>query len=767
MAVADMFKPWRWFGRYGWKLLLVLMAIVAAYLVYLDSQIQHRFNGTKWQVPAQIFARPMTLALGQDVTRGEIVDELELLGYRRVSHAKNTGEYEVATQRIAVRVRPFTFPDGYQSASGVLLTLQDGKLVEIRDLDGNQTRETFRLEPWLVTRLVTTEREDRMLVSFDDVPKALINALLVVEDQNFYQHHGVAPLAILRALFANIAAGRAVQGGSTLTQQLVKNMYLSNEKSIVRKVKEALMSVLIDARYSKDEILEAYLNEVFLGQNGAMAVHGFGLASYYYFDRPLNELNLPEIATLVGMIKGPSYYNPKRYPERVTERRNLVLKLMFDNNLISRTEYEPLLNAPLVVTDSARFREGKHPAFMDKVRRELQQVLANPDIRQAGIKVFTTLDSIAQRKAEAALQSSLTTLDARSKAPRLQGAMVVSDIRSGEIRALIGDRQVDYDGFNRALDARRSVGSLIKPAIYLTALEDPGNYNLATPLADEPIALKSSYGKRWEPQNADRKFRGRVPLVEALTRSLNVPTVSLGMTLGLPVVADAIARLGVDADVPLYPALTLGAVDLSPLSVNQMYQTIANEGRYVPLHAVSAVLSPQDDLLWRFDTPAEQRFDEKASYLLNYALHKVTREGTAKALDGRFPEINMAGKTGTTDDYRDSWFSGYDKYTLTTAWVGDDDNQPTGLTGASGALQVFIDYQSRIVPKSLTRRFPAGLGIAHFNHEDGRYMRAGCKNSLSVPAILAALPEEPMDCAGQERQPKQEKSWWERLLGRD
>lgn len=765
MSLLQKINPFTWFLRNFWKLLLVFFVCLSFYLFYLDAQIQTRFSGNKWQVPAQIYSRPMHLSMRQEITRKEIVEELDLLGYRRVDQAQATGEYQVNGNSFVIMRRAFHFPLGYESEISIALLISQGKISKITNIQTNESIEEITLEPWLVTRLVSSDREDRMLVNLDEVPESLTQALVLVEDKDFYQHYGVAPLAILRALMANISAGRAVQGGSTLTQQLVKNLYLTSEKSLSRKVKEALMAVLIDARYSKQEILQAYLNEVFLGQSGDTGVHGFGLASYFYFDRPLNELNLPEVATLVGLIKGPSYYNPRRYPDRVIERRNIVLRVLFEHNKITPQQYEEFSSTDLAIGSGASLSKGKHPAYMDSVRRELRLLLRDPEKRQSGIKVFTTLDPNAQRKAELAVQQKVTEIETQRQLQNLQAAMVITDVNSGEVRALVGGKQVRYQGFNRALDARRSIGSLVKPAIYLTALEQSASYNLASPLQDKPIKLKSTYGKMWEPQNADKQFRGQVPLITALTGSLNVPTVSLGMELGLPTIIDSMRRLGINEKIASYPALTLGAVDLSPYQVNQMYQTIANNGRYITLHSVNAIVSSNNQLLWAFAEPEQQRFDEKAAYLVNYALHKVTLEGTAKAIKSHFPKVNMAGKTGTTDDYRDSWFSGFDKNILVTTWLGHDDNKTTGLTGSSGALKVFIDYQSRQEPKSLVRRFPGGLGIAHFDLQDGHLTQAGCESSISVPAILETLPSLARACEPTTLPQQKKKTLWERIFG--
>jgi penicillin-binding protein 1B len=758
-------NPFIWLRRHWGKLTLVIFVIVTAYGFYLNTQISQKFAGNKWQVPAQIFARPLHLELKQEISLAEIVDELNLLAYRKVSRADSSGEYQLLDKKIRFVRRKFDFPHGAEDIRHIEVTTEGGRISQIIELPvGNELQE-IDLEPWLVTRLVSGGREDRMLVRLEDVPPALIQALVLVEDNDFYQHHGIAPMSIMRALLANMAAGKAVQGASTLTQQLVKNLFLTNEKSLTRKAKEAFMALIIDAKYTKNEILETYLNEVFLGQNGSNGVFGFGLASFFYFDRPINELNVDEIAMLVGIIKGPSFYNPRKYPERVKERRDLVLRIMFENNLLTPNQYQKSVTNNLQLASGASLKKDKHPAFMDKVRRELRDVLINPDIRQSGLKVFTTLDTNAQIKAELALSEGVAKQEKRMGKTQFEGAMVVTDIGKGEIRALVGGRDINYAGFNRALDAKRAIGSLIKPAIYLTALEQPIEFNLATLLADEPIKLQSNQGKVWEPKNSDKTFRGQVPLLTALVQSLNVPTVALGMKLGLGSIKDTIWQLGVEEDIELYPALTLGAVNFSPVQVNQMFQTIANHGRNIPLHSITNIMSPDNTLLWHFEQTPQQRVDEQSTYLLNYALHKVTLEGTAKQIHSQFPDINMAGKTGTTDDYRDSWFCGYDNNNLITSWIGKDNNQPVNLSGSSGAMQIFIDYQKRQAPKSLVRRFPDGLSIAHFDIATGNVSKAGCKNTISLPAITSALDTTPSQCVGEPIAPAKPKSLWEKIFG--
>jgi penicillin-binding protein 1B len=767
--------PFIWLKRHFWKLFIVALAASVAYFIYVDAQVKQRFEGNKWQVPAQIFARPLTLQTKQEITIDEVQDELTLLGYRRVPNAKLRGEYQIYANQLRIQRRAFHFPQGFEPERDIRLTWQGDRIAKIEYLIGrgpNPTAKSValtRLEPWLISRLVNGLEEDRMLVNRDDIPPLLQKGLVIVEDRDFYQHHGIAPSSIVRALFANIVAGKTVQGGSTLTQQLAKNFFLTRERSYIRKAKEAVMAIVIDARYSKEEIINAYINEVFLGQNGAVAVHGFGLASHFYFDKPLAELNVPEIATLIGLVKGPSYYSPSKYPERALERRNVVLRLLFEANEIDSANYAKYVASELNTANSESLASGKHPAFMDKVRDELNNVISRRSEQLAGVKLYTTLDINAQRRAEAALKEQVSSIAKKRNQAKLEAAMVVSDVKTGEIRAIVGGKEASFSGFNRALNAYRPIGSLVKPAVYLSALEDPEHYNLATMLEDTPVKMISTGGKYWEPLNSDKQFRGQVSLIEALSKSYNVPSVKLGMAVGLDEVAYTINRLGVDKDITQLPALTLGAIDLSPLQVNQMYQTIANNGVLNHLHALTAVTSNDDEVLYLRNVESEVRADESAAYLVNYALHKVTLEGTAKAVRAAFPNINMAGKTGTTNDYRDSWFAGFDRNLVTSVWMGADDNTPINLSGASGAMQVFIAFQKKQSPKNLSRRFPEGLGIAHFDATTGELSMPGCGEVLSVPAILSALPEDAKSCNGQpsiKTQPKKKpRSFWDKLFG--
>lgn len=769
MRIKSVFlAPLVWAKRHFFKLSFLLLTIIAAYLIYLDAQVKPRFEGNKWQVPAQIFARPLVIELKQEITIKEVVDELSLLGYRKVATPREVGEYSYKDNKLNVYRRTFYYPDKTYPAQLIQIGWKKSRVSEIVVPNRNLTLERTSLEPWLVSRLVSGLNEDRMLVTDQDIPALLKTALVVVEDKDFYTHFGVAPLSILRALLANISAGRTVQGGSTLTQQLVKNLFLSSERSYLRKLKEAAMALVIDARYTKEDILNTYINEVFLGQNGAVAVHGFGLGSHYFFNKPLKELNIQEIATLVGLVKGPSYYDPKRHVERMTQRRNLVLRLLFEANELSVSEYETAISAPLITHDNPSLASGKHPAFMDKIRHELKQVINAEETRLSGVKVFTTLDINAQRRAENALKRVVANKAKTYKQKDLQAALVMSDIKSGGIRAIVGGTQTEYAGFNRALNAYRPIGSLIKPIVFLRALESPEKFTLATVIEDKPISFDDADGEKWQPLNADKKFRDQVLLIDALTYSFNVPSVNIASAIGFEDVVKSLNRLGANKQAKALPSVALGAIELSPLQVNQVYQTISNNGVYKPLHALSAVTEHNNRLLWKRTEKEQIRADENASYLVNYALHKVTTHGTAKQIKDTFPSINMAGKTGTTNDYRDSWFSGFDRNLVTSIWLGNDNNQPINMSGASGALAVFIDLQKQQSPKTLVRRFPKGLTIAHFDQKTGLPTLPGCPNVISLPAIKSAL-DDPIVCPGVspaiEKAPKKKKTWWQKLFG--
>ena len=732
------FWHWRrWIGL-AIKLGLVGIAFMVLFGIYLDSLIHSKFDsGQKWQLPAVVYSRPLELFPGQRLSLQQMLHELKLLNYRESSNPKGPGQYAVNGQRMVVIRRSFNFADGTEKARPLLLTFSGQRLANIKNADNQRELGYIRMDPVLLDRLSGEEIEDRILLRINQVPQSFANMLLQVEDRDFYNHGGVSLLSIGRAFLANLRAGHTVQGGSTLTQQLAKNYFLTRERSIWRKVQEAYMAVIIDYRYDKNQILETYMNEIYLGQNFAQGVYGFGLASYFYFGMPLNELEPDQMALLVTMVRGPSYYDPWRYPERAQQRRDMILRLMLENNQLTPEQFQSYAARPLGLIERGQMTYGRTPAFMNLLRRELRQRFGAGFLEQSGLKIFTSLDPVAQQAAEESVSSQLNSIEKRLNRKALQGAMVVTNRHSGEVSALVGGRDTSYAGLNRALDARRPIGSQVKPAVYLTALDQ--GYQLATPLKDEPLQLRNQGGKTWAPQNYDKTYRGNVPLYAAMANSLNVPTVRLGMAVGVPAVAETLKKMGVTQDIPLFPSLFLGILELSPYEVNQAYLTLATEGLYQPLTAIRTIQDNSDKVIYQRAEKAERRLSSQSAYLTLFAMTKVASLGTARSLAAKFPNAVLAGKTGSTDNLRDAWFTGMDNDEVVTVWVGRDDNKPAGLTGANGALPLFSDYMTRRGVNSLKLPVPQGISMVNFNLS-GKPVASGCGGALMLPARSDKLP---------------------------
>ncbi len=747
-----------WFFRTSLKLSLAIMLGLVIYVVYLDGKVQRKFEGQRWQIPIQVYGKITELRLNQTVNLNNIVKELNLQGYKKVNKVTENGQFSLSQQGLTLYRHAFDFGEGEEAAKLITIKERHGKITQL--YENNQSVTVVQLEPVLLDRIVPKNNEDRVLVTLENVPEKLIDTLLLVEDRDFYHHYGVSPLGILRALIVNISAGRTVQGGSTLTQQLVKNMFLTRERTITRKINEALMALILEYRYSKDQLLEAYINEVYLGQHFGNGIYGFGLAAKFYFGKLLSQLTNEQIALLVAQIKGPSFYDPWRHTKRAKDRRDLVLNLMFAENLISRHEYISAVDLPLGIRQSRRLRKQSYPAYIQVVKNELNRLL--PDLKQqSGLRIFTGFSALSQQLLTQTVDKQLAKFEQKYHTSKLQAAMVVVDIASGEIRALIGDRNTTYAGFNRALNAKRPIGSLIKPVIYLAALERYQDYNLATILVDKPLKIPDDSGKIWQPKNYDGKYRGRVSLLYALIHSLNIPTVNLGLSLGLSNVGEIIDALGYQEKIPLRPSMLLGSINMSPLEVSQLYQAIAAQGYYRQQHAITKVLDNENQILWQEHKHSEQRLSDSGSYLINYALRKVVAQGTAKSLTWRLPVQQLAGKTGTTNQLRDSWFVGYDAKHLVTTWVGRDDNKPAKLTGSSGALVLFAEYMKKQGITEQTLLMPDNIGLFWFEQKTGNAVTEECSDIVQYPAVIAGIVIQKHCLKKREKK----RSWLERLFG--
>lgn len=751
----------RW-GR-GAAFRVVALAVLAVILlfgflfcIYLDSVIRSQFEGRRWSLPARVYARPLELFVGRQFGKADLLQELSFLNYRSGKDAPGT--FRELPNAVILYTRGFTFWDGKEPARSLLVRFGGSGITEILDNGSGRELQLLRLEPAHIANIYPAHKEDRDLVRLEEVPPLLLHALVTVEDQNFYEHHGVRPASILRALVANIRAGETVQGGSTLTQQLVKNFFLNNERTFRRKMVEAIMALLLELHYDKNEILEAYINEVYLGQEGEQAIHGFALGSRFYFDRPLAELNAEQMALLVGLVNGPSYLNPQKHPERARLRRDTVLNIMQARGLIPETVAQKARLAPLGVRPQGSFAQSSYPAFVDFVKRQLTTHYREEDLRSEGLRIFTTLDPLLQRAAERALSGQLDRLRKRLKsdeAAQLQGAVVVTSVDTGEVQAIVADHNPRYAGYNRALDARRPIGSLVKPSVYLAALEDSLEFNPSTSIKDDPLQLRYPDGNTWEPANYDKEFHGEVPLFHGLVHSYNVATVRLGLQIGIENVIAVLRKMGLPYEPPAYPSLLLGSLELTPLEVSQLYQTLAASGFNIPLRSVREVLTADGVQLTRYPLNVEQTLDISSVHQVNRMLQMVVEFGTANRAGRELPGLRAAGKTGTTDDLRDSWFAGFTGEHLAVVWLGRDDNRPAGLSGAAGALPVWIDLMADIDSRPLQLAVPQNVEYVWVNRQDGSRSAAKCDNVTRMPFIIGTGPASDHECGP---------SWLQRLF---
>ena len=700
-----------WWRRIWWllfKLFLIFIAVTVVYGIYLDQQIKERIDGNVWELPAAVYGQIVDLEPDSDYSLSDIVTLLKGAQYRQQDHkTTRPGEFIVQNDAVEIYRRPFTFPDGEEQSFRVKITFYDNRIDRISNLDTGRDFGLLKIDPKLITMMHSPNGEQRLFVPLKEFSDSLIKTLIATEDKRFYDHHGVSLYSIGRAIFVNLTTGRT-EGGSTLTQQTVKNLFLTNERSLSRKIREAYMAIILDARYSKERILELYLNEVYLGQAGSEEIHGFPLASLYYFGRPVNELTLDQQAVLVGMVKGASYYNPWTQPEQVIERRNVVLKLAEQQGIIDEELFNLLSQRPLSVLPKGGVISPQ-PAFMQVVRSELRKQLGDKADHLSGMKIFTTFDPVAQAAAEQSVTNEIENLR-KSTNKDLQTAMVIVSRETGEIRAIIGSAEPRYPGYNRAWLTRRAIGSLAKPSTYLTALGQPGRYQLNSWLDDSPLSIKLDNGTYWQPKNFDRKFRDKVMLIDALALSLNVPTVNLGMGLGLDATKNTLQALGVPEDrIPNLPSRLLGALELTPLETAQMFQTISNNGQQSPLKILRYVLSDKGELVYQNYPQQIQAVSQQSAYLTTYAMQQVVESGTSRSLKAKYGSFNLAAKTGTSNDSRDSWFTGIDGKNVAVVWIGLDDHSPMKLTGATGALKIYSEYLQNNPPKRLQLPVPQNI----------------------------------------------------------
>jgi penicillin-binding protein 1B len=737
---------------------------LAAYIGYLDHNVRAQFEGKRWAIPARVYASPVELYAGQRLGATGFENLLKRLHYRQDDLLTTEGTYVKNGQQISVRTRDFNFWDQAQRSIKMALSFTDSSIEKIIDLKKAREMPLVRLEPVQIGSFYPSIKEDRVLIKLEEAPDVLVKALLASEDREFYHHYGISVRGIIRAIWADVRAGGLVQGGSTITQQLAKNFYLTPERRLWRKIREIFMALILEFRYSKDEILEAYLNEIYLGQDGSNGVHGFGLASEFYFGSPLKDLSLEKLVTLVALVRGPSEYDPRRYPERAVQRRNLVLDTMMAQKYITAKQARDAKAQPLNVIARTHRASNRYPVFLDFIKRQLTQDYKEQDITSEGLRIFTTLDTQVQDTLEATVTKKLAQLEKLPHANHLEAAVVVTRRDSAEIAAIVGGKDDSGEGFNRALDAIRPIGSLIKPVIYLTALGNPDKYTITTRVSDAEIHVKTEDGKDWSPQNYDHREHGRVPLHTALAKSYNLATVRIGMDVGIAKTAKTLKDMGVSREVDLYPSLLLGASSLTPIEVTQLYQTLAGDGFATPIKGIRAVMSAEGQALQSYPFVVKQVVDPAATYIVNTMLQGVMREGTGHSAYEAFPkDYGLIGKTGTTNDAKDSWFAGYTGDYLAVVWLGRDDNKPIGLSGSTGALPVWTSLMKQISSQPVLLTPPDNIVMAWIDPRNGLLANESCRGAREYPYIAGSAPTASSGC-GAEPIIEDDKKWFDDLF---
>ncbi len=732
----------------------VLLGVAAVWAALtlrdLESQVEARFRGQLFAVPSRVYARPVALRTGLDIERTRLRERLARMGYVQAVGAEQLkpGEFAVRPDSLEIFRRPSRLPNRITPEQRIVLRLDGTRISAVRSADGELLPEA-ELEPEIIAQFHGEERADRHLVALADVPPILVDAIIATEDQAFYEHHGIQLWRIAGAFVANLRAGKVVQGGSTLTQQLVKNFYLTRERTLGRKLREVAMALLLERNHTKDEILEAYLNEVYMGQRGSIAIHGVGEAASHYFGKPPNELSLSEAALLAGLIKGPNAYSPYRNPDAARKRRDLVLKGLHDQGKIDRDVYESAMVSELGVRD-VLVDENIAPYYVEELREDLSERYGDDILQTAGMSIYSTLDAELQRAANDAVTRELARLEKnypklRRKDAPIQAAVVALDPKTGEILAMVGGRDYRRSQFNRASQAHRQPGSVFKPIVLLSAIgrrEPAPAFTLASKLEDEPLHYEQPNGV-WEPVNYDGEYRGAVTVREAIEQSLNVPIARLGLAVGPEKVVAEARLLGIESPLSPVPSVALGAFEVTVLEAAHAYTVFASGGQLPELRSYTQVVQGDGHVLERRLSEAVKVVEPAEAYLVTSALQGVVDRGTGAPLRALGFRGDIAGKTGTSSDYRDAWFIGYTPEIVIAVWVGFDDAQSVKVTGAVAALPIFADVLEVARGKAEAEEFtvPTGVETVDVDRDSGKRSGFGCLGDPEV-FLLGTAPTE-------------------------
>ena len=725
-------------------ILLILLSVFAiAVVAVIDQRVTSKLDGVLWTVPAKIYSRSLEIAEGGKINVSNLLKELKLLSYEENDSPINPGQFYYKKDKIKIFLRGYKKQD-----SGLYeINFEGNKVESLRRQDGIRI-DLITLEPMAIGGMYPSHMEDRLLLDWPQVPESLVKILLAVEDQGFFDHYGISLKSISRAFYKNIQAANIEQGGSTITQQLAKNLFFTSEQTIKRKLVEAVAALLIEFHYSKQEILLAYINDVYLAQSGTRSIHGFGLGAQHFFGSSLKNLDTHQLSLLVGMLKGPSVYNPRRNPKNALNRRNTVLGVLRRDGLLDEQNYLDFKARPIKIIKPSYRSETKYPAFHDLVRMELRNNFKEDKLRSEGLSVYTNIDPIFQESLENNIVATKKKLVKKygKRLDDLEGAAIVVDIQNGEIKAVVGSTNPYQFGFNRSLNAIRPIGSLVKPFVYLSALEKYQQYNLTTILDDSLLSVPVTNNSFWEPNNFDKKYHGSVPLHKALWQSYNIASARLGIELGFDSVDKTFQSLGIEKAVPRYPSLYIGSFEMSPLDVIQAYQTIASDGFYSPLRSIREITDSGGESALSYPYKIEQRFRPEPIHLIKFAMQQTFTKGTARGYKQKtIDKWNVGGKTGTSDDQRDSWFVGYAGDYLVLTWLGFDDNRSTPLTGRTGALELWKSFIEDVNPNSTTKPVLPRIKYVWTDINDGNLSGPKCKNSIHTPFIIGTEPKNIQD----------------------
>jgi penicillin-binding protein 1B len=766
----------------------IAWGVLAGYPRYraLEHTVVEKFSGRPWAVPARVYAEPFVLYPGMPLAASDLMERLRRLGYREVPgpvHVRGDVHRDARGDTIELFLRPFAFPLHPEPGRPVRIELAGGLVAAMRDLASDAELFDVSLEPELLAGLYDRVWEERRVVPLEEIPPHLVAAVLAIEDARYFEHGAIDWRGIGRALVRNIAARRVVEGGSTLTQQLMKNFFLSEERTWRRKAIELVMAVIAERRYTKQQILQLYLNEVYLGQSGAKGIFGVSEAAQFYFGKELADLTASEAALLAGLIRAPNGYSPYRNLERARARRDLVLTAMEEHGVIDAGEAVTARAEPIDLRAAAPDR-NEAPYFVDFVRRELQASYPPEALTSEGLRIFTTLDPTLQaiatttlREGIAALERQYPRLAGREPEQQLQGALIALHPATGEIKAMVGGRDYAASQFNRASDAARQPGSVFKPIVYFAALDPAGgpSHLLPTTHVDDAPFSWSYDGQVWEPANYENRYLGAVSVRRALEMSLNAATARVAFEIGLPRIRATAEQLGIPGPLPNLPSMVLGSLETTPLTIAETYAVLASQGQRTPARAVKQVADEHDQLLEGRPLAIDSVVSPQVSYMVTHLLEGAIDHGTGQGVRAAGFTLPAAGKTGTTNDYGDAWFAGYTPDLVTVVWVGFDRRESLGLSGARAALPIWTAFMKRATATMPARSFevPSGIALVEIDPASGLRATSACPERMMEAFLDADAPT--VDCPlhrgavpepapVQPEDPGRRDPWWRRFF---